>query len=218
MGLGISILFGTGGLPSAPTTDIQNYGRRVKTRHYDHYYALTMKTYIVLLRGVMPVGKNRVPMAVLREVLTDAGYLNVRTYIASGNALVDSNLKPREIEKHVHDLIKKHIGPDLTVVVRTGVELLKVLDGNPFTKGYDISRVFFTLFAAAPAAAGVKELTAQDFGDEEIVITKQAAYLYLPGNAARSKLTNAFLERKLGVTMTARNFNTITKLIELSQN
>ena len=177
---------------------------------------IELKTYIILLRGVMPTGKNRVPMATLREVLSDAGYENVRTYIASGNALVDSHSKPREIEKHVHDLIKKHIGPDLTVVVRTGAELQKVLDGNPFTKGYDIARVFFTLFAAAPAAAAVKELTAQDFGDEEIVITKLAAYLYLPGNAARSKLTNAFLERKLGVTMTARNFNTFSKLIEMT--
>lgn len=177
-----------------------------------------LKTYIVLLRGVMPTGKNRVPMARLREVLAAAGYQNVRTYIASGNALVDSSSKPREIEKHVHDLIKKHIGPELTVVVRTGAELQKVLDNNPFTKGYDVSRVFFTLFASAPAAALVKALTAQDFGDEEFVITKQAAYLYIPGNAGRSKLNNAFLERKLGVTMTARNFNTTTKLIELSQN
>ena len=176
------------------------------------------KTYIILLRGVMPTGKNRVPMAALREVLADAGYENVRTYIASGNALVDSGKSAREIEKHVHDLIKKHIGPELTVVVRTGAELQKVLDNNPFTNKYDLSRVFFTLFALAPTPSVVKELTAQDFGDEEIVITKHAAYLYLPGNAARSKLTNAYLERKLSVTMTARNFNTITKLIELSQN
>lgn len=174
------------------------------------------KTYIILLRGVMPTGKNRVPMAALREVLADAGYENVRTYIASGNALVDSGKSAREIEKHVHDLIMKYIGPELTVVVRTGAELQKVLDNNPFTKGYDIARVFFTLFASAPAAALVKELTAQDYGEEEIVITKHAAYLYIPGNAGRNKLSNAFLERKLGVTMTARNFNTVGKLIEMS--
>lgn len=155
-------------------------------------------------------------MAKLREVLSDAGYENARTYIASGNALVDSDKGPREIETHVHALILKHIGPDLVVVVRTAAELQKVLDSNPFTKGYDISRVFFTMFAEAPKTAVVKELSAQDFGEEELVITKRAAYLYIPGNAGRSKLNNAFLEKKLGVGMTARNFNTMGKLIELA--
>lgn len=164
----------------------------------------------------MPVGKNKVPMAKLRAVLSEAGYENVRTYIASGNALVDSDKGPREIETHVHNLIEKHIGPDLVVVVRTAAELQKVLDSNPFTKGYDLSRTFFTMFAEPPKAAIVKELNVLDFGEEELVITKHAAYLYIPGNAGRSKINNALLERKLGVGMTARNFNTMSKLIELA--
>ncbi|MCB9357604.1 MAG: DUF1697 domain-containing protein [Calditrichaeota bacterium] len=173
-------------------------------------------TYIILLRGVMPTGKNRVPMAQLREVLSKDGFENARTYIASGNALVDSDLSARDIETRVHALIRKHIGPDLVVVVRTAKELQKVLDGNPFTKGYDPSRVFYVLFQTPPNAAAAKELTAQDFGDEEVVISKHAGYLYIPGNAARSKLSNNFLEKKLGVGSTSRNLNTMTKLIELA--
>ena len=79
-----------------------------------------MNTYIVLLRGVTPNGKNKVPMVRLREVLTGAGFVNVRTYITSGNALVDTGLPAHETGKSVHDLVKKHLGPDLVVVVRTG--------------------------------------------------------------------------------------------------
>jgi uncharacterized protein (DUF1697 family) len=165
----------------------------------------------------MPTGKNRVPMAELREVLGKAGFENARTYIASGNALVESDLSAKEIESKVHDLIKKHIGPDLVVVVRTAAELQKVLDGNPFAKDYDSSRVFFVLFQRPPPAAAVRELLAQEFGEEEVVITKNAGYLYIPGSAARSKLSNNFLEKKLGVGSTSRNFNTMSKLIELSQ-
>jgi len=102
-----------------------------------------IKRYVVLLRGVMPYGKNKVPMAQLREVLTKAGYKNVRTYIQSGNAVVDTHLNTIEVEKDMHDLIKKHIGADLVVVVRTGKQLQTVIDENPFKDGFDISRVFF---------------------------------------------------------------------------
>lgn len=176
-----------------------------------------MKTYIILLRGVMPTGKNKVPMAHLREVLTDAGFGNVRTYIQSGNALVDTDLPAKEVEARVHDLIKKHIGADLAVVARTATQLKKVLDENPFRSGHDLSRVFFVLFAESPPAQKVKELLANDYSPEKLVITKKAAYMYIPGTYGRDTLSGGFLEKKLGVPATVRNFNTTSKLIEMSK-
>lgn len=165
----------------------------------------------------MPTGKNKVPMAQLREVLSDAGYQNARTYIASGNVLVTSGRSAGSIEKHVHELILKHIGPDLTVIVRTAADLQKALDETPFGKSYDQSRVFYVFFAEPPAPKLVQELLAADYGDDELAITKRAAYLYIPDNYARAKVNAAYLEKKLGIRMTARNLNTITKLIELAQ-
>jgi uncharacterized protein (DUF1697 family) len=174
------------------------------------------KTYIVLLRGVTPGGKNKVPMARLREVLAAAGFENVRTYIQSGNVLVESQLPAKEIEKTVHDLIKKHIGPDLSVVVRTGAQVAKMLEENPFKKGFDISRVFFVSFAVAPPEEKVKDLLAQDFSPEVLAVTRNAAYMYIPGAYGRGTLSNNYLEKKLGVPATMRNFNTLNKLVELS--
>ena len=176
-----------------------------------------MKTYIVLLRGVMPTGKNKVPMARLREVLAEDGFENVRTYIQSGNALVDTELHAKEVEKRVRKLIKEHIGPDLVVVVRTGAQLQKVLDENPFQDGHDISRVFFVSFAASPLAHKVRELLAEDFSPEKLAISKRAAYLYIPGAYGRGTLSNNYLEKKLGVSATMRNFNTMSKLVEMSK-
>ena len=176
-----------------------------------------MKTYIVLLRGVMPTGKNKVPMAKLREVLTKAGLSKVRTYIQSGNELVDTDLSAKEVETRVHDLIKEHIGADLAIVARTGAQLQRVLDENPFQSGYDISRVFFVLFAEPPSAQRVKELLANDFSPEKLAITKNAAYMFIPGIYGRTALSNNYLERMLGVAATTRNFNTTSKLIEMSQ-
>jgi len=176
-----------------------------------------MKTYIVLLRGVMPSGKNKVPMAQLREVLTKAGFGNVRTYIQSGNALVDTDLSAKEVQTRVHNLIKEHIGANLAVMARTAPQLKKVLDENPFKSGHDLSRVFFVLFEEAPSAKKVKELLANDYSPEKLVITKNAAYMYIPGTYGRGILSGGFLEKKLDIPATMRNFNTISKLIEMSK-
>lgn len=176
-----------------------------------------MKTFIVLLRGVMPKGENKVPMAQLREVLSAAGFANVRTYIQSGNVLVDTELSASDVEKEIHVLIKSHIGANLPIVARTRTQMKKVLDENPFQKGYDISRVFFALFAESPSSQKTKELLENDFSPEELVITKDTAYMYIPGTYGRMKLSNNFLENKLKVSATTRNFNTLSKLIEMSQ-
>jgi uncharacterized protein (DUF1697 family) len=176
-----------------------------------------IKTYIILLRGVMPTGKNKVPMAQLREVLTQARFGNVRTYIQSGNALVDTELSAKDVKTRVRELIKNHIGPDLAVVVRTGAQLQKVLDENPFKRGYDSSRVFFVSFAEPPPPQKIKALLAQDFSPEKLAVTKDTAYLYIPGTYGRGVLSGNFLEKRLGVSATMRNFNTMNKLIRMSK-
>lgn len=175
-----------------------------------------MNTWIIFLRGVMPFGKNKVPMAQLRQVLTEAGFEGVQTYIQSGNALLRTEMSAPEVEACVHDLIQTQIGADLVIVARTGAQLQKILDHNPFTD-VDISRVFFTMFAQSPAEDKVKKVLSEDYAPEALVITQEAAYLYIPGSAARSKLSNNYLEKKLGVSATSRNFNTMKKMIELSQ-
>ncbi len=137
----------------------------------------SLTTYVVLLRGVMPSGRNRVPMAQLREVLLNAGFKNVRTYIQSGNVLLETPLTAKETEVKVRELIKKHIGADLKVVVRTGQQLQKILDNNPFIQEHDISRVFFVLFAEPPSREKTQDLMAEDFGDEKLVIGDSSGYM-----------------------------------------
>ena len=176
-----------------------------------------MKTYIILLRGVMPTGKNKVPMAHLRQVLTDYGFEGVRTWIQSGNVILRTALSPKESEERVHYLIKENIDPDIPVLVRTGDQLQEVLNANPFKNGHDISRVFFVSFKEAPPDEKVHELLAQDVSPEKLAITKAAAYMYIPGTYGRGKLSNNYLEKKLGIPATTRNFNTMTKLIEMSR-
>lgn len=176
-----------------------------------------MSTYIVLLRGVMPSGKNSIKMAFLREILEEAGFKNVKTYIQSGNVILQSSLSPSETSQKVHSVILEKNGSDLPVIVKTADEIERVLSENPFGEGYDIGRVFFTLSNETADKNLLQELENGDFGDEKIVFGEYAIYLYIPKDASRSKLSNNFVEKKLKITATTRNFNTLTKLSDLGR-
>lgn len=177
-----------------------------------------MTKYIILLRGVTPTGKNRVPMAQLRQALSDNGFKNVQTWIQSGNVILDSELSAKEVAVKVNNIIKENIGADLEIIVKTPVEIKTVLDENPFGEEYDISRVFFMQFNAIPDQKLVDALQAVDFGEDKFIFTPHAIYLFIPGSAAKTKLNNSFIERKLKIDATTRNFNTLSKMIELSSN
>ncbi|MDO5523780.1 MAG: DUF1697 domain-containing protein [Bacteroidia bacterium] len=176
-----------------------------------------MNTYIVLLRGVTPTGKNRVPMAQLRQLLSDdADFHNVQTWIQSGNVILNTELPAKNVSGKVNRIIKENIGADLKIIVKTPAEIKAVLAENPFGEGYDISRVFFTLFNQLPDEKLVETLQSQDFGDDRFIFTPRAIYLFIPGSAAKTKLNNNFLERKLKIDATTRNFNTLSKMVKLA--
>ena len=176
-----------------------------------------MNRYIVLLRGVMPTGKNRVPMAQLRAVMGQAGYGNVRTWIQSGNLLVDTEQPPGETAARVRTMIRERIGPDLTVIARTAAEVQSVLAGNPFqSSAHDPKRVFYAFFETPPGPETVDSLTARNWGDNALVVTPDAAYMYIPGDYTKAKLNAAALEKLSGVACTMRNANTLTKLVGMA--
>ena len=174
-----------------------------------------MKAYIIFLRGVTPTGKNKVPMTPLRQVLAAAGLSDVRTYIQSGNVLVRSGLTASQVEKLVHDEIKKYFGGDLVVVARTPAQLRQIFKRNPF-EGVDTAKTYFTILSNKPDESKVKTLVGQDFHPDMFVVSDKVVYVHCQVGYANTKLNNNFLEKKLGVSATTRNCNTMSKLIELS--
>ena len=176
-----------------------------------------MKTYVILLRGVMPTGKNRVPMAPLRTALHKMGLQDTRTYIQSGNVVAKSGLTQGALELLVHDVIKKHIGADIAVMARPAEKFRNVLKLNPFRHA-DTSRLYFSLLGSHPDPKLVKDFLATDFAPDQIRIVDGAIYTLYSTKLSDSKFVNNFFERKLKVTTTTRSFNTVTKLIELSSH
>ena len=174
---------------------------------------------IILLRGVMPSGKNSIPkMAVLRQHLEEAGFERVRTYIQSGNILLLSDLPKELLSQRIHDLIKERIGADLTALVFLPEELQAWVDSLPFADDLDPSRIFFTMTMECPTADRLQELAEKTWDEEAALhLTERCAYIYSPKGYKNTRLTNNALERYLGVTCTTRNLNTIRRLLSLSR-
>lgn len=175
-----------------------------------------MPSYVILLRGVMPTGKNKVLMAPLRESLAAAGLKNVQTYIQSGNVVAASSLSQKRVEGLVHDVIAERFAGDIAVLARSAGRFREVLARNPFPDA-ELSRLYFCILAETPETARVRDLTAQDHSPDHLRIIGDVAYLNYATRYSDSKLNNNFIERKLGVVATTRNYNTVARLVELSQ-
>lgn len=174
-----------------------------------------MKTHIVLLRGVMPTGKNRVPMADLRTSLTEAGFQDVKTYIQSGNVILKSDLDREAIESLIHKVIFKKIGADITIIARARNAFNDIFMRNPYPLEAK-SRTYFILLESEPDKELLNSLQALDFSPDHVMIHNDSIYILFAEKYSSSKYNTNFFERKLKVAATARNFNTMSRLLELT--
>ena len=177
-----------------------------------------MKTYVVLLRGVNVSGKNIIKMAVLKTVLIDNDFQNVTTYIQSGNIILSSDLSKEAVSKKIQQLINDHFQLQIAVFCLDLNEMETVLQKNPFTDNIEPNKLFFTFLNEEPAADLLADLEKIDFATDQFKVIDKVLYFYLPKGMANSKLNNNFFEKKLKVTATGRNLNTIHKLIDLTKN
>jgi uncharacterized protein (DUF1697 family) len=176
-----------------------------------------MASRIVLLRGINLGSTNRIAMPGLREALADAGFADVRTYLQSGNIVLSSRAAPATVERKTNRVIADRFGLDVDVVVRTRDELAEVVRRNPLGDvATDPKRYQVSFLPAKPAAEVVRKLEALTVGGERLVASGRELYAWHPSGVARSKLWAALAGRGLGVRATARNWTTVTKLLELA--
>lgn len=169
--------------------------------------------HIILLRGVTPNGKNAIPkMSYLVDILTEAGFQHVRTYIQSGNIILESDLDLEEIRECVHTLIKEKIGADLKMVIKNKNALEEIVLENPFREDYLHDRVHVILYQGFIQILPLEKLKI-DYGEEEICVGNHCLYLYLPRTAKRKKLSTNYLEKLFNVDLTMRKLNVVEKLL-----
>jgi uncharacterized protein (DUF1697 family) len=173
--------------------------------------------YIAILRGVNLGKTARVSMPKLRELLTGLGYENVRTYVASGNVVLTSSLKPPRLERRLRAQIAEGMGIDVPVLVRTRNELARVVALDPLgTFADNPARYMVSFLSAKPTSSVLQELATLDVEPGRFVVHGRELYAWHPEGVGRSRLGALLSEERLGVVATARNWNTVTKLLELA--
>ena len=179
-----------------------------------------MTTYIAFLRAINVGGKNIIPMAELRKMLESLGYTNVQTLLQSGNAVFQGDkTKSAEMEALLEQQTAKRFGLNVDYVVRTDKELADVVKANPFAKfaKEDPGRMLVLFLKNAAPKDAEKALTQAIKGREVIAVKGNVVYAQYPDGAGTSKLTNAVLEKHLACRVTGRNWNTVTKLMQLAK-
>lgn len=173
-----------------------------------------MTTHIALLRGINVSGQKKILMADLRALFEVLGFSNVRTYIQSGNVIFQTS-ETKNLSEKISEAIKERYGWDVPVLVKTSTELQSILKASPFNSE-KLKQSYFTLLSEAPSEENINQIKDLDYPNEEFHIIKNCVYLFYKNGAGRAKLGANLIERKLEVNATARNYRTLTKLIELA--
>jgi uncharacterized protein (DUF1697 family) len=173
--------------------------------------------HVVLLRGVNVGSHNRISMPALREVLTGAGFDDVRTYLQSGNVVLASSGKADGVARTTERLIKKEFELEIAVVARSTTQLAKVVETNPLAKIAKNPKLYqVTFLAKKPTAAIIRRVEETATERETVVAVGREIYAWHPDGAARSKLWALLGGQRLGITATSRNWTTVTSLLELA--
>ncbi len=173
-----------------------------------------------MLRGVNVGKHNRITMDVLRAIYESLGLEDVRTYVQSGNVIFRSKEKnAAKLAKNIQERIQKSLNFRPAVVVRTAEDMRAVVNANPFAGREDIepAKLLVTFLADKPAARTEKSLSDLEGYPEELRLLGRELYIYFPDGAGKSKLPWAQIEKLVGVTGTARNWNSVTKMLEIAE-
>jgi uncharacterized protein (DUF1697 family) len=174
-------------------------------------------TYVALLRGINLGARNKVSMQDLRALFESLGADDVTTYVQSGNVVFRSADPAANLAPEIQRRIQRDLGLDVKVLLRTRAQLAKVVSANPFARGKrDTSMLHVTFLDEKPERARVGALDPERFAPDELRVLGREVYLHCPNGYGRSKLSNAYFEKQLGVAATTRNWKTVTALGELA--
>jgi uncharacterized protein (DUF1697 family) len=167
-----------------------------------------MPAYILLLRAVNVGGTGKLPMAELKAICEGAGFSKVRTYIASGNVVFESSMAPKKIRAAIESRLHAYAGKPVGVHIRTLAEMEAILKANPFHKAAP-NRTVAIFLEEAPRKGALGEVTG--LTEEELHLGVREIYVTYGDGMAHSKL-----RIPVAKTGTARNMNTVAKLVALA--
>lgn len=173
---------------------------------------------VAFLRGINLGRSRRVGMADLRAALSDGAFGSVRTYLQSGNVVLDTLGPSDEVAQELQELIRQRFGFAVDVVVRTRDQLAAVVAANPLADvATDGSKHFVVFLSAAPDRADVEPIEGEDFEPERCRFEGRELHLWCPDGVRDSRLTKALTDWPVAPVATMRNWNTVTKVLALAE-
>ena len=178
-----------------------------------------MENFVAILRGINVGGNRKILMLDLKALFTSLGFLDVKTYIQSGNVGFASDVKVEisVMEQRIEDAILQEFGFDVPVLVRTAEEIKQIEKQNPFLDQADEEQLHVTFLGSAVSENQIENLKLELYLPDKCVIIGKEAYIFCSGKYSDSKLTNKFFESKLKMTATTRNWKTVKQLVLLSK-
>lgn len=175
--------------------------------------------HIAVVRAINLPGHNKVSMADLKALLVGLGFTDAQTLLQSGNVVFSGGSKATAVlEQMLERAATKELGVETDFFVRTAKEWQAIIDANPFPREArdDPSHLLAVITKDEVSAANVAALQKAIVGREVVRATGRCAYIVYPDGIGRSKATGAFIDKKLGTSGTARNWNTVLKLAALA--
>ena len=179
-----------------------------------------MAVIISMLRAVNVGGRNQIRMDALRALYESLGLRDAQTYVQSGNVVFKTTARDLvQLCKRIEDAIERSVGFRPVVILRTPAELRKTIAKKPFGERRDIDpRKLLVMFLAGdPGSEARAEVLKIKTDPEKLRIEGSELYVYYPDGMGRSKLPMARIEKTLKMPGTGRNWNTVTKLLEIAE-
>ncbi|MEK4472170.1 DUF1697 domain-containing protein [Paenibacillus sp. FSL R7-0048] len=179
-----------------------------------------MTTYIALLRGINVGGNKIIKMLDLKAMFQALGFANVRTYIQSGNVVFESDegsvsLLSGVIERQIHEVF----GFEVSVIIRTLAEMENVIANDPFqlSEPEEFKRWYVTFLPAEPSAEALDKLRTYENGPDKVHFVGREMYILYEVSVSQSPLFKVPFDKILGMPITARNWNTVNKLVAIGK-
>ncbi len=178
-----------------------------------------MTIWIALLRGINVGGANKIAMRDLRASVASLGFDDVETYIQSGNLVFERDASEAAIGADLRRVLVEEHGLDVPVVVRAADEFGAAADRHPDAGGdVDPKLLHVAFLDRAPEPAAVDAVAPDEWAPDRWSVVGRDLFLTYPGGSARSKMTIDRFERAWDVTATARNLNTVARILELARS
>jgi uncharacterized protein (DUF1697 family) len=179
-----------------------------------------MPAVVAMLRAVNLVSHNRIKMDALCALCTGLNLRDPKTYVQSGNVVFHTSERNlARVAKLLEDGIEREFGFRTNAIVRNAAEMRAVVARNPFAKRRDVepNRLLVFFFDAAPGIEAEQAIRDVKVDGEELRLDGRELYIYFPDGQGRSKVSTSVIERKLKVRGTGRNWNSVTKLLEMAE-